>query len=182
MSAKIKKISVATPYREETIRIPVLITILAVALITVPLVMWILKINNEGTRSANVARFDSLIASVNKDVRTVRALLGNDAAELAAMRDARNAAVVTLIVPEVVIVEENSRDQNIKPLQVEMDGIYWSPSKPLVSLNGDTYRVGDIIQGYEIISIGKTAVHFQAADGTEVVKDMYDDLLKGSRQ
>jgi hypothetical protein len=38
--------------------------------------------------------------------------------------------------------------------------------------------VGDVIQGYEIVHIGKTKVQFQAADGTIIMKDMYDNLLK----
>ncbi len=180
MSTKIKPIKVSTPYKEESVKIPSAITLIIIVLLTVPLAMWIIKINDEGTRAANVARYNTLIATVDHDVRTVRALLGNDAEELAAIREARKTATVTLIVPEVVILEQKTDGQNVAPLKVTLDGVYWSPSNPLASIDGETYRVGDVIQGYEIVRIDKTSVQFQSSDGTIVKKDMYDDLLKGS--
>jgi hypothetical protein len=170
-----------TAYKEESVKIPVAIAVLLVILISVPMVLWILKINDEGTRSADVTSYETLIRKVNQDVRTVRAYMSNDAAELESIRNSQKNMVVTLIVPEVVIIDEK-KEQTIQPLKADLDGIYWSPSNPLVSINDETYRIGDIIQGYEIIKIDKTVVHFQASDGTIVLKDMYGDLLKGSKR
>jgi len=182
MSTTIKQIKIAAPYKEESVKIPSMITLIIVALFSIPLVMWIIKINDEGTRAANVARYNTLISTVDQDARTVRALLDNDADELAAIRDARDSATVTLIVPEVVIVEEKTDGQQVMPLTVTLDGVYWSPKNPLASIDGETYRVGDIIQGYEIVSIGKTSVQFQSSSGIIVVKDLYEGLLKDSNQ
>lgn len=181
MSTSIKKISVSTPYKEESVRVPVIITIIILALIITPLVLWIMRIDDAGTRAANVSKFDSLIGSVQQDVRAVRAFLDNNTDELEAMRNAQQEQVVTLIVPEVIIVDEQ-KEQRIDPLKVDLEGIYWSPNNPLVSINEETYRVGDIIQGYEIIQIGKMAVLFQSPDGTVIEKDMYGDLLNGKNR
>jgi hypothetical protein len=107
----------------------------------------------------------------------VDALLRNDAEELEAMRQAQQSQVVTLIVPEVVIVEEKKNPEKISPLKVNLDGIYWNAKNPLISIGDETYRVGDVIQGYEIVRINKTTVQFRAPDGSLIVKDMYENLL-----
>lgn len=181
MRGSVKQITVVQPYREESVKVPAAVTLAVLLLVAVPLVMWIMKINNEGSRSANVVRFNNLITEVSADVRAVRALLNNDAEELEAMRQAREAAVVTLIVPELVIVEEQGPNRPKERFDVSLDGIYWSAKNPLASINGQTCRVGDIIQGHEIVYIGKTTVRFQARDGSLVVKGIYDELLKGQR-
>jgi hypothetical protein len=167
----------STPYKEESVKIPAVVTVVLLVLICVPLVLWILRINEEGSRATNTAKYDAMVLKVKKDVLTVDALLRNDAAELEAMRVAKQAQVVTLIVPEVVIVEEKKEPEKVGVLKVSIDGIYWSPKNPLVSIGDETYRTGDVVQGYEIVRINKTTVHFQAPDGSVVVQDIYENLL-----
>lgn len=169
-------------YREESARVPVLITLLVLALTAAPLIWWIFRINEDGRKSTDVSRYSVLVNVVAANVKTMDALFRNDAEELAAMRAAAKRPVVKLVVPDVVIVEENQQKQDAsKPLKVSIDGIYWSPANPLAGLNGETYRVGDTIQGYEIVQIDKTSIRFQAADGTIVVMDIYDDLLQSEK-
>ncbi|MDF7799997.1 hypothetical protein P4C99_11025 [Pontiellaceae bacterium B1224] len=178
MSAQsIKHISVMPEYKEESVKIPVAITMVLLLLVCTPLVLWIIKINDEGSRATDISQYNALVSKVNNDVRTVDAILRNDAEELEAIRSAQRTQVVTLIVPEVVIIEERAGAAKAKPLNISLDGIYWSPNNPLVSIGDETYRIGDVLQGYEIIGINKTTVQFQAADGTLIVKDMYEDLL-----
>ena len=172
---------VDTPYAEESVKVPALITVVVLALIAAPLGYWIYQINTAGEKSTNVERFYGLVDAVEKNVLTVTAMINNDAEALAAINASRKEPVVTLIVPEVVIVDEKKPAQGTGPLKIEMDGIYWSSARPLVSINGETYGVGDVIQGYEITRIGKTSVQFQAPDGTIEVKDMYENLLEKSK-
>ncbi len=156
------------------------VTILVLVLVSAPLVFWITKINEEGTRSADVSKYTVLLDAVGSDLKRVDAMLRNDADELAAINAATKQQKVTLIVPEVVIVEDRQEAPKKQQgqLKAKLEGIYWSASNPLAGINGETYRVGDKIQGYEIVRIGKTSVQFQAEDGTIVVLNMYDDLLK----
>lgn len=169
-------------YREESVRAPVLITLLVLVLAAAPLVWWIFRINEEGRKSTDISKYNVLVNVVADNVKTVDALLRNDAEELAAIRSAAKQPVVKLIVPDVVIVEEKQqRPDASKPLKVSIDGIYWSSANPLAGINGETYRVGDTIQGYEIVQIDKTSIRFQAADGTIVVMDIYDDLLQSEK-
>ncbi|MDF7808433.1 hypothetical protein P4E94_13345 [Pontiellaceae bacterium B12219] len=175
MSSRTTLSTPGTPYKEESIKIPAGVTVVLLVLICIPLLLWILRINEEGARATNTAKYDAMVAKVQNDAQTVDALLRNDAAELEAMRAAKEA--VTLIVPEIVIVEEKKEPEKIGALKVNIDGIYWSPKNPLVSIGDETYRIGDVVQGYEIVRINKTTVHFQAPDGTLVVQDMYEDLL-----
>ncbi len=169
-------------YHEESAKIPILSTAVILLLIAAPFIVWIVKINNDGAKANNVSKYENLAQLVASDVRMVDAMLRNDAAALAAMYAGRKIPVVTLIVPEVVIVE-NRKDEPAKvtELNVELEGIYWSPANPLVGIGGETYRIGDMIRGYEIIRIGKTMVQFQSSDGTIVVKDMYENLLQNNR-
>lgn len=182
MSADIRKISLPAAYKEETVKVPAAIALLLIILITVPLILWILRINDDGTRSANVSNYEALIEKVGTDVKTVEALLRDDADELESILNARKKRVVTLIVPDVVIVEEEQETSSDQALKASVDGIYWSASNPLVSINGETYRQGEIIQGYKILKVGKTIVDFEGPDGTIVTIDMYGDLLKGSKR
>lgn len=166
------------PYREETAKVPVAITLLTLILVAAPLVYWIYHINREGAKANDVSQYNVLVQAVANNVRTVDAMLRNDAEELAAINASAKKPVVTLIVPEVVIVEEQKVSGKQAPLKVKLDGISWTKTNPVAIIDGETYFVGDTVQGYEIVRIGKTSVQFQATDGTIVVMDMYEDLLK----
>lgn len=181
-SQRINHINVLVDYKEESVRLPAALTILLLILVTTPLVLWVLNVNKLGLQTADIGGISIVVEKVEADVKMVDAMLRNDADALAAIRDAQNAPVVTLIVPEVVILEEGNPSGSPAKLNVQLDGIYWSPSNPLVSINKETYRVGDIVQGHEIVSIGKTSVQLQSSDGTIIVKDMYENLLSGERK
>ncbi|VGO17543.1 hypothetical protein PDESU_06140 [Pontiella desulfatans] len=170
-------------YREESTRIPLVITLLLLLLTAAPMSYWIFRINQVGTVSTDVSNYDVLVNAVANNVKTVDAMLNNDAEALAAINANSKKQVVTLIVPEVVIVEDRGMEpKEQRALEIELEGIYWSPANPLVGINGETYRMGDSIQGYEIVRIGKTAVQFQGADGNIVVMDMYENLLKAGKK
>lgn len=180
MGSMVRDIQVTAPYKEETVKLPAVLTVLLLVLIAVPLVLWIIRINDAGTRAANGARYNALIAEVDQGIRTVNAFLSDNAEELEALRAAREAPVVTLVVPEVATLEEQ-QSRHVQPLDVELEGIYWSARNPLAGINGETYRVGDVIQGYEIVQIDKLSVRFQGPDGTLVVKEMYEGLFNNRK-
>ncbi len=159
-------------YREETLKLPLFITLVAAGLVAVPLAVWMFRINEEGFRSTDVTKYRALVETVSGDADAVSAMLHRDEQTLVEMKTA--APVVTLIVPEVVIVEKKENT----PLNANLEGIYWSPSNPLVGIDGETYQVGDLVQGYKIIEIGKTSVRFKGPDGKTIVKDFYGDLFK----
>lgn len=166
-------------YQETTIKMPLLITLIALVLMITPFVFWILKINTEGIRATDATKYNTLTATVESTVQEVSAVLRNDSQELESIRASQSKPVITLVVPEVLIVEKRKEEApKLEELKVELDGIYWSATRPLAGLNGETYQVGDKIQGHEILRIGKTFVHFLAPDGSVVVKDIYERLLQ----
>ncbi len=174
----ILEMDVRDSYQEESVKVPFFVTLVVLALVSAPIVYWMMKINDEGSRSANFSNYDALVEVVNNDVRMVDAMLRNDAEALSAIRSSRGAPMVTLIVPDVVIVQEKRSGNSPEALKVTLEGIYWNPVTPLVGMNGETYRVGDVIQGYEITRIGKTSVQFQGPDGSIEKRGMYDGLLQ----
>lgn len=172
--------SLSEKYHEETLAIPVVVTIVVLLLLALPLVYRISVINAEGSKANDISKYSALVKLVDADIQTVDAMLRNDTAALAAI-NASHTPQVTLIIPEVVVVETKSKEGDPEVLKVEMEGIYWSPTNPLVGINGETYAVGDSVQGHKIIKISKTTVEFRSKNGTTVVKDMYEDLLKYKR-
>lgn len=174
-------IDLSVDYREESIKLPAAMAVVAMLLVGIPLATWIYRIDAAGKKLADVSKYEVLVEGVNGDVQTVNAVLSNDARLLEGInRD--EAKKVTLIVPEVVIVE-NRKDQpkEQSPLKADLDGIYWNPANPLVTIDGETYRIGDIVQGYEIIEINKRSVRFKGQDGTVVEKDIYEGLLQNQK-
>lgn len=177
-----KKKDLSADYREETVKIPLLVTFVVLLLICAPLLWMILKINEEGAKSTSVAKYNALVEIVNFDVDTVDTMLSADSSLNDLSSDGK-APVVTLIVPEVMLVDESSLSSGaMTPLNIQLDAIYWSPANPIVGIGEETYRVGDSLQGYEIIEIGKTKVRFRARDGSIVVKDFYENLLQSTKK
>lgn len=160
-------------YREESTKVPVFMMVVVLVLVSAPLVWAISSINTAGSKAADVSKYNTLVQTVGTDLKTVQTMLADGAAGV----DIQD-RTVTLIVPELVIVDEAKPGDALAPLKIELKGIYWSPTRPLADIDGETYYVGDSIQGYKIIKIGKTAVHFKAKDGRIVVKDFYEDLLQ----
>lgn len=60
--------------------------------------------------------------------------------------------------------------------ELKLSAIYWNPSDPLVTINDENYRVGDIVNGYKILEIRKTEVLFINSQGEKSVKQFYDYL------
>jgi hypothetical protein len=174
-------ITITEDYAEESIKTPALITLVVLILIAAPLVYWQHNINRDGEKLTDISSFDTLVTLVASNTRTVNAMLNNDMEALAAINASRKQPVVTLIVPEVVILDEEKPVKGAGVLNVKLQGVYWNPARPLVGINGETYGVGDVIQGYEITRVDQTSVQFQAADGTIVVKDMYENLLQEAK-
>jgi len=172
----------STGYHEESIRIPAVITVVILLLIGIPMALWIYRIDKTGEKATNISKYETLVTSVDSDVQVVNAVLDNDATELEAINAARSAGTVRLIVPEVVIVEQRDNSSKVNsPLDIEMDGIYWSPANPLMTIGGETYREGDTIQGYIIVDIGKRSATFKGKDGSLIEKDIYENLLQNKR-
>ncbi len=172
-------VGLSSEYREETAKLPVAITVAAVLLVGIPLAVWIFRIDEAGKISADISKYETLVQTVDGDVQTVDAILDKDAEAINAADKKRT---VTLIVPEIVIVEDRKNgSEKQSSLNIALDGIYWNPDSPLATIDGETYREGDTIQGYTIIEIGKRSVRFKGKDGTIVEKDMYEDLLRSQR-
>ena len=163
-------------YREESAKIPFVVMVLLVLLIGGSLGWMIFRIDTEGSLAVNVSKYNMLIQTVSSDMQDISTILKDDSVDMEERKH-----TVTLIVPEVVLVDERKPEEGPAPLKVDLKGIYWSPSNPLVDIDNETYYVGDVIQGYTIVKISKTAVHFKAKDGTLVVKDFYENLLQNKK-
>lgn len=164
-------------YREETVRLPVVLTLLLVVLIAAPLIYWMVLINREGTRTADVSRYTELVDALDSNVKMVDAMLRNDLEEVAAINEASKNDGIKLNVPDFVIIDEEPVAPRPKEqFDATLDGIYWSTSNPLVGIDGETYRVGDTVQHYEIIQIGKSKVRLHGPDGEIVIMDMNENL------
>ncbi len=160
-----------TVYHEESAKWPVLILGVVLVLAITPWVWTLSKINYAGSKSADISKYTALIQFASADIDAVKYALASRSTKQAIQKRS-----VTLIVPELVVIDEVKLG-TLSPLQIKMNGIYWNPSNPLVGINSETYGVGDKVQGYVIVKIGKTAVHFKAKDGTIVVKDFYENLF-----
>lgn len=164
-------------YREESVKLPALIALVVLGVIAGPLVYWIFQINAAGEVASNTTHFNELVSAVNRDVRRVDTLFRNDAASLAAIDLSREEIMVMLEVPEAVEIEPEPMAP-AAPLSITLSGIYWNPESPLAGIDNETYGVGEVVKGYEIVRIEKTTVRFRASDGTIVEKDLYEDLLR----
>ncbi|NNJ69984.1 MAG: hypothetical protein HKP10_01695 [Kiritimatiellales bacterium] len=177
ISRKSKTTDIQAEYREETIKVPAIITVVILLLVAVPLIYGIFQINKEGLRQTDVTQYTTLAATVSGNIQAVEDMLRNDATALAAIQTVQKNTSVRFIGPEDADEEiENLTFVGQSPLNVELEGIYWSPAKPLVGIGGETYRIGDSIQGYEIYKISKTRVYFRGQTGDTVIKDMYGDI------
>jgi len=182
MSAKAKTPRVELPaaYRELPVGPPAAAAALVLLLLCAPSLFWMHRTNAQNARGNDVADFHALRDAVGADIRTVDALLRDDAAALAALEAARKAPVVRLITPEVVVIEEK-RPVEPPSLKGKLEAIYWSPANPLATIDGETYRVGDTLQGFEIVAIEKSTVHLKGGDGKVVVKDIDEEIRKYAR-
>lgn len=169
-------------YREQSIHFPIAVMVVALLLVCAPSLFWIHRVNVQGNSENSVVHYHALLDLVATDILAVDALMRDDASALAALDATRKAPVVRLIVPDVVIVEEKKvPEKEVSPLRSVLEAIYWNKTNPLATLDGETYRVGDSLQGYEIVAINKSTVLFKGGDGKVVVKDIDEDLRKYRR-
>ena len=165
-------------YREEPPRLAIAITLVAVILVGIPLGVFNKKIVDEGSRSADVSKYTALAMQVNGTVKVVREMLEQGVVSDVALSGV-TAPSVKLIVPQVNPTNmQEAADQDPNKLNVKLSGIYWSERDPLVSIDGENYRVGDKIHGFTILEIRKTEVVFRSPLGEKIVKYFYDYLDK----
>lgn len=167
-------------YCEETVKVPLLTMVVVVLLISAPLVWMIMRINEAGTRATSVSEYSALVEIVNYDVTEVSSMLSGNSEVVVKLDQGK--PVVTLVVPELVLIDEgNIAPQANLPLDVQLDAIYWHSVNPIVGIGKETYQIGDSFQGYEIVKIGKTDVHFKGKNGKIVVKDFYENLFQSKK-
>lgn len=70
--------------------------------------------------------------------------------------------------------EAEGMKQNID--SVKLNAIYWNPKDPLVTIDDENYRTGDMVNSYRIIEIREAEVVFSSPQGEKVVKYFYDYL------
>ena len=165
------------PYREESLGPPLLTLVVLLASIATPLVLAVLRIEANGKKGADITKYHALVQQVGSNVRSIDRLLASEAAGMTAIAEARKNPKVQLIVPDVVIVDEQE-SPNGNRLNVGMKGIYWHPVNPLVDIGDKTYRVGDVYEKHTIVKITRRTVHFEDRFGNIVVKDFYENLLE----
>lgn len=166
-------------YREESPRMAVVVTVLAVVLIGAPLALANKKIDDEGARAADISKYSKLVQAVDNNVQMVQNVL-----EKGVVKESVLAAGTllskgtTLITPHIVPTNLNESTRDPNDLDIKLSAIYWNPKDPLVTINGDNLHVGDRIKGFTILEIRKTEVVFRSPTGEKVVKYFYDYLDK----
>ena len=165
-------------YRETPVKPAVYTMLIVVAAVAAPLGWLNQKISAEGSEIADTTQYRDLVAGVGRDVKMVQRMLNNERIDEKELRGTL-VPVVTLITPDIMptnMGEAASQDDGT--LKIKLSGIYWSPSDPLATINGENYRAGELIQGHRIIEIRKTEVVFEDPMGNKVVKYFYDYLGK----
>ncbi len=172
----------ANEYREVSVK-PAIYTMLAVvAAVAAPLGWLNQKIAAEGFEIADTTQYQNLVAVVDRDVATVRHMLDNERVDEAALKGTL-APVVTLITPDIMPTNMGeAASQDSGALKIKLSAIYWSPNDPIATINGENYRVGEMIQAHRIIEIRKTEVVFEDPMGDKVVKYFYDYLDKPKKR
>jgi len=121
----------AAVYAEESPRLPALFALALALLVAAPLAHWIVRVNRQGARDTNLAAYRQLVQAMQTDAAEVDAILHNDDEALAALGASRK-PVVTLIVPEVVIVDEPkpSEPAEAEPFKAEINVYTTTPPNP----------------------------------------------------
>ena len=165
---------VAQPYREEPVKPAVYTALIVVAIVAAPLGWLNQKIGAEGFKVADTSQYQNLVLTVNRDVRTVRRMLDNEAVD---EKTLKGASLVTLITPDIAPTNASEATvQETEGLKIKLSGIYWSPTDPIATINGENYHIGESVLGHRIIGIRKTEVVFEDPMGEKVVKRFYDYL------
>ncbi|MCF7864073.1 MAG: general secretion pathway protein GspB [Kiritimatiellales bacterium] len=165
----------ADAYREERVKPAVFIMLAVVALVAIPLAWWNLKIGAEGSKIADTTQYQSLVELVGRDVKTVQRMLDNEHVDASELRRIKAAPASTLITPDVMPTNMSEAvGQATKKFKPELSGIYWSAHDPMATINGETYRTGEMVQGHRIVEIRETEVVFEDPMGEKIVIYFYD--------
>jgi hypothetical protein len=176
---KQKRAGTAVAYQEETVGLPLLIALVVTGLVAVPLLWMIPRINQEGEKTANVSRYEQMTVVLSGAVTKVYEMLTSSEAALRQVQLLEEPKDPILLIEDLPVVDV----VEIAPeLNVESMNIYWNAGRPLVGIDGETYAVGDFVDGYKITDIQQTKVFFKGVDGQIIAKDMYEDLLLKSRE
>lgn len=165
-------------YREESPRLAVLVTIVAVILVGAPLAFANKKIGDEGSRAADVSKYDQLAKKLTGNIAVVREILEKGVVEESVLIEGGIIAAKgpTLIIPPVSPTNVNESSEDPNTLNITLSAIYWSPRDPLVTIDNENYHVNDKVKGFLILEIRKTEVLFRSPSGEKVVKYFYDYL------
>ena len=181
ISRKGGNVDLAADYQEVPVKQSIYTMLAVVAVAALPLGWLNLRIRAEGNRVADISRYAAVVAAVNQDLESIRAALAHAHVDEKKLKGSL-APTVTLITPDVLPsdMDEASR-QDGSNLKINLSAIYWSPVDPIVTINDENYRVGELIQGHRIIEIRKTEVVFEDPMGEKVVKYFYDYLGSGKK-
>jgi len=170
----------ANEYREVPVKPSVYTMLVVVAVVAAPLGWLNWKIGAEGSRVADTTQYQNLVAVVDRDVETVRHMLDNERVDEKALK---GTPVVTLITPDIMPTNMGeAASQDSGTLKINLSAIYWSPNDPIATINGENYRVGEMIQNHRIIEIRKTEVVFEDPMGDKVIIYFYDYLDKPKKR
>jgi hypothetical protein len=163
----------AVEYREEPVKPAVYAMLAVMVAVVVPLGMLNQKIGAEGFIAADTSQYENLARTVSRDVDTVKRMLLNEEVEESRLVGLRTTPM--LIIPDIMPTNmDEAVAQGSKKFKVELSGIYWSPTDPIVTIEGENYHTGDMIKKHRIIEIRETEVVFEDPAGEPVVIYFYD--------
>ncbi len=164
-------------YCEESAKFAIWVTVIAVGLVATPLALANRKIDEEGSKAADISKYTKIVKVVDENVQFVKEVLKKGIVKEDVLRAGGiSSKGTTLITPPVVPtnISEASNDPNA--LNIVLSAIYWNPTEPLVTIDDENYYVGDKVKGFTILEIRKTEVVFRSPMGEKVVKYFYDYL------
>ena len=180
MMGKSKQDTASAEYREVPVKPAIYTMLIVVAVIAAPLGWLNQKIGAEGHKVADTTQYQDLVKGVDRDVKAIQSMLNNERVDKRELRGTM-APVVTLITPDIMPTNMEEVVADNGKFKVELSGIYWSPTDPIATLNGENYHTGEVISGHRIIEIRKTEVVFEDPMGDKLVKYFYDYLDKPKR-
>ena len=167
---------VASEYRETPVKPAIYTMLIVVAAVAVPLGWLNQKIGAEGFEVADTTQCQNLVATVSGDVKGIRRMLDGERVDERELKGIMAPAVV-LITPDIMPTNMGEAASQISnKFKIELSGIYWSPSDPIATINGENCHIGDSVQGHRIVEIRKTEVVFEDPMGEKVIKYFYDYL------
>ena len=174
------KIDSATEYRETPVKPAVYTMLVVIVVVAAPLGWLNQKIGAEGFRVADTTQYQNLVREVGRDVKSVERMLNSERVDKKNLKGTL-VPTVTLITPDIMPTNMEEAVADNGKFKVVLSGIYWSPTDPIATLNGENYHTGEVISGHRIVEIRKTEVVFEDPMGDKLVKYFYDYLDKPKR-